>query len=67
MAPFVPRPCDGVYVGIINWDSSAGAGLQNTRSYEAEYNQRNNDIKSSTIEGRLIQGNMKLYNGHSKK
>ena len=45
-------------------NSSAGAGLQNTRSYEAEYNQRNNDIKSSTIEGRLIQGNMKLYNGH---
>lgn len=45
-------------------NSSAGAGLQNTRSYDAEYNQRNNDIKSSTIEGRLIQGNMKLYNGH---
>lgn len=44
-------------------NSSAGAGTQNTRSYEAEYNQRNNDIKSSTIQGRLVQGNMNLYNG----
>ena len=32
------------------------------KSYEAEYNQRNNDIKSSTIEGRLVPGNMKLLN-----
>jgi hypothetical protein len=34
------------------------------RSYEAEYNQRNNDIKSSTIDGRLVQGNMNIYNGN---
>jgi hypothetical protein len=32
------------------------------RSYEAEYNQRNNDIKSSTINGRTASGNMKLFN-----
>ena len=44
-------------------NSSASAGAQSTRSYEAEYNQRNNDIKSSTIQGRLVQGNMNLYNG----
>ncbi len=41
-------------------NSSASAGIQNTRSYEAEYNQRNNDIKSSTIQGRLVQGNKKV-------
>ena len=34
------------------------------RSYEAEYNQRNNDIKSSTIKGRMVPGNMKLTNHH---
>jgi len=32
------------------------------RSYGAEYNQRNNDIKSSTIDGRTASGNMKLFN-----
>jgi hypothetical protein len=53
----------------------AGGGSANERgrlprSYEAEYRQRNNDIKSSTIDGRLNTGNMNLYNGdvniHSK-
>lgn len=33
------------------------------RSQEAEFNQRNNDIKSSTIDGRMVQGNMSLYTG----
>jgi len=42
--------------------SSAAAGRQDTRSYTAEYNQRNNDIKSSTIKnGRTASGNMKLF------
>jgi len=45
-------------------NSSAGARSQNMRSYEAEYNQRNNDIKSSTIDGRLVPGNMNLYDGN---
>lgn len=33
-----------------------------SRNYEAEYNQRNNDIKSSTIDGRMVPGNMRLHN-----
>ena len=42
--------------------SSASAGRQDTRSYAAEYNQRNNNIKSSTIyNGRSAAGNMKLF------
>jgi len=42
--------------------SSASAGRQDTRSYTAEYNQRNNNIKSSTIlNGRTASGNMKLF------
>lgn len=45
-------------------NSSAKEGVRDMRSYEAEYNQRNNDIKSSTIDGRLVQGNMNLYNGN---
>lgn len=44
-----------------------GAGqttsAKQTRNYEAEYNQRNNDLKSSTIQGRMVPGNMKLMNG----
>lgn len=42
----------------------AGAGLrsQNMPTYQAEYNQRNNDLKSSTIDGRMVPGNMSLYN-----
>ena len=44
-------------------NSSAGAGSRQMKSYEAEYNQRNNDIKSSTINGRLVKGNMSLLNG----
>lgn len=44
---------DYCYVG-------AGKGSIEQRSYDAEMNQRNNDIKSSTIQGRLVQGNMKL-------
>ena len=45
-------------------NSSAGAGTREMKSYEAEYNQRNNDIKSSTIQGRMVPGNMKLTNHH---
>lgn len=41
--------------------SSAGNHIQTARSYNAEYNQRNNDIKSSTIEGRMVPGNMSLF------
>jgi len=50
--------------GDFYYSGVAGAGdrTQEMRSYEAEYNQRNNDIKSSTIKGRMVPGNMKLAN-----
>jgi len=44
-------------------NSSAGSARQ-PRSYEAEYRQHNNDIKSSTIDGRLVPGNMSLLNNN---
>lgn len=46
------------YVG----GSSAGPNNRQMTSYEANYNQRNNDLKSSTIQGHMVQGNMKLLN-----
>lgn len=48
------------YVG----GSSAAAGTRQMTSYEANYNQRNNDLKSSTIQGYMVQGNMSLMNGN---
>lgn len=52
------RPFTSVsYTGI------ADSGAKGTRTYDAEYRQRNNDIKSSTIQGRMVPGNMKLFNG----
>jgi hypothetical protein len=43
-------------------NSSAGAGSQQTRAYDAEYRQRNNDVKSSTNVGYTTGGNMNLLN-----
>jgi hypothetical protein len=43
--------------------ASAGERGREARPYDAEYRQRNNDIKSSTIDGRLVPGNMSLMNG----
>lgn len=40
--------------------SSAAARTVQPRVNDAEYNQRNNDIKSSTIDGRMVPGNMSL-------
>jgi hypothetical protein len=37
-------------------------GSHQIRPYDAEYRQRNNEIKSSTIQGRLVPGNMSLMN-----
>jgi hypothetical protein len=42
--------------------SGTGVGPREMRNYDAEYNQRNNEIKSSTIEGRMVPGNMSLLN-----
>jgi hypothetical protein len=41
-------------------NSSAGSSSRQPRPYDAEYRQRNNNIKASTIDGRLVQGNMSL-------
>jgi Family of unknown function (DUF5899) len=43
-------------------NASAGSNSRQPRNYEAEYRQRNNDIKSSTIDGRMVPGNMALLN-----
>jgi hypothetical protein len=43
-------------------NAGAGAGTRQMTSYESGYNQRNNDVKSSTIDGRLVKGNMSLLN-----
>jgi hypothetical protein len=50
---------DFYYSGV----ASASAGTRELTSYDAGYNQRNNDIKSSTIKGYMVQGNMSLMNG----
>jgi hypothetical protein len=42
--------------------ASAGERGRQARPYDAEYRQRNNDIKSSTINGRMVPGNMALMN-----
>jgi len=43
-------------------NSSAAGGTKKHRSNDAEYRQRNNAIKSSTIQGQMVQGNMNLPN-----
>jgi len=45
-------------------NAGAGAGTREMTSYVSGYNQRNNDIKSSTIDGRLVKGNMSLLNSN---
>lgn len=44
--------------------SSAASGSKQMRSYDAEYNQRNNDLKSSTLIGYTPNGKMETFNGH---
>lgn len=51
---------DHFYVG----GSSANDGTKQMRSYEAEYAQRNNDVKSSTVVGYTPSGNAKMFNNH---
>jgi len=50
---------DFFYSGV----AGGGDRYSQMKSYEAEYNQHNNDIKSSTIQGRMVPGNMSLMNG----
>ena len=42
---------------------NAASRTKEPKSYESGYNQRNNDIKASTIDGYMVQGNMSLMNG----
>jgi len=46
------------YAGV----AGAGDGTRQPSSYQSGYNQRNNDIKSSTIDGYMVKGNMSLMN-----
>lgn len=52
--------------GDFYYTGGAGAteGHRELKSYEAIQNQRNNDIKASTIDGRLTKGNMSLMNAN---
>jgi hypothetical protein len=52
---------DDFYYGGV---AGAGPRTRQMKSYEAEYNQRNNDVKSSTIQGYTPSGNMNLMNGN---
>jgi Family of unknown function (DUF5899) len=45
-------------------NAGAGAGTREARPYDAEYNQRNNDLKSSTIQGYMVKGNMNIMNSY---
>jgi hypothetical protein len=44
--------------------AGAGDGTRQMTSYESGYNQRNNDIKSSTIDGYMVKGNMNMLNSN---
>lgn len=44
-------------------NATGGERYRMPANQEAERNQRNNDIKSSTIQGYMVQGNMSLMNG----
>ena len=50
---------DVFYSGIASSSRS-----QNMPTFQGEYNQRNNDIKSSTLHSRTPSGNMSLYNSN---
>jgi len=45
-------------------NAGAGDGTRQMTSYDAGYNQRNNDIKASTIDGYMVKGNMNIMNGN---
>jgi len=47
--------------GDFYYAGTASSSSQKPRTYNAEYNQRNNDIKSSTLASFTPSGNMKLF------
>jgi hypothetical protein len=54
------------YTDDFYYSGNPGAtdGTRQIRPYDAEYRQRNNDVKSSTIQGYMVQGNMGLMNSN---
>lgn len=60
------QPADTYRQETSDYYYSGNAGSVSSKepaSYEAGYNQRNNDIKASTIDGYMVKGNMSLMNG----
>ena len=51
---------DFYYAGV----GSAGERGRQPRTYNAEYNQRNNDVKSSTLASYTPAGNMQLFSSN---
>jgi len=63
-AYMVTKPMD-VYTNrrdtSVSYGGAAGSALaKESRTYDAEYRQRNNENKSSTIDGRMVPGHMSL-------
>ena len=63
-AYMISKPMD-VYTNrrdtTVEYGGACGAALaKEVRPYDAEYRQRNNENKSSTIDGRMVPGNMSL-------
>lgn len=50
--------------GEYEYSGIAGGNTHEMRSYTAEYNQRNNDVKASTIDSRTAGGNIKIYSAN---
>ena len=57
-------PTSRALTGEYEYSGIAGGNAHETRSYAAEYNQRNNDIKASTIDSRTAGGNIKIYSSN---
>jgi hypothetical protein len=47
----------------ISYTGVGSYGVKESRRYDAEYNQRNNDLKSSTVASYTPSGNMGLFSG----
>jgi hypothetical protein len=63
----ISKPMD-LYTNRRDTTTSYGGAIGTTlakesRNYDAEYRQRNNENKSSTIDGRMVPGNMSLMQG----
>ena len=57
-------PTSRAMTGEYEYSGIAGGNTHEMRSYAAEYNQRNNDVKASTIDSRTAGGNIKIYSAN---